>query len=175
METTKNKLTQEESIFFNSLSNYLDTKIYFYGSIQRCDYIEKYSDIDIDIFTNNEKDTIIKLENYLNVRRSDFKKTLCIMEKTNFVIPGYKTKYNNDEKTLNVEISIFNEKYKNIVLESQKTKFNISYIYCILLLVLKILYYKVCIIPPVLFRTIKKFLIGISEDDKKKFVILDMD
>jgi hypothetical protein len=33
METTKNKLTSEQMKFFKKLSNYLDTKLYYYGSI----------------------------------------------------------------------------------------------------------------------------------------------
>ena len=49
METTKNQLTPYESNFFNKLKIYLDTPLYFYGSIQRDDYKSGYSDIDIDI------------------------------------------------------------------------------------------------------------------------------
>ena len=66
METTKNELSPYSKTFFKKLSNYLDTKIYYFGSIQRNDYFPKSSDIDIDIFTDNEKSTILKLQNYLN-------------------------------------------------------------------------------------------------------------
>jgi len=175
METTKNKLTQDESFFFNKLSNYLDTKLYFYGSIQRDDYIQKYSDIDVDIFTNNEKDIIIKLEHFLDVKKEDFKKTLCIMDKTNKVVQGYKIKYIDDNKNINAEISIFNEKYKDIVLESQKVKFNISYVVCLLLLFIKILYYEFNIIPKNIFRKVKNYLIGITKKDKTNYIILNID
>ncbi len=34
METPKNKLTSFEENFFNNLKIYLDTPLYFYGSIQ---------------------------------------------------------------------------------------------------------------------------------------------
>lgn len=64
-----NRLTQNEKIFFDNLSNYIDKKIYFYGSIQRPDYIKGKSDIDIDIFTDNESSTIQKLCNFLNKKK----------------------------------------------------------------------------------------------------------
>ena len=87
METTKNKLSQQESIFFEKLRNYLDTPLYFYGSIQRDDYLPQHSDIDVNIFSNDEKDIIIKLQNFLNVDRNNFKKTLLKMNNTNIIIP----------------------------------------------------------------------------------------
>ena len=49
METTKNKLSPETKQFFDKLSSYLDTKLYFYGSVQRDDYFDGKSDIDVDI------------------------------------------------------------------------------------------------------------------------------
>ena len=112
METTKNKLSQEETIFFQNLKSYLNTPLYFYGSIQRDDYLPRHSDIDVDIFTNDEKDVIIKLESFLDVNRSDFKKTLCVID--NIVIIGYKIKYTDERNEINVELCVFNEKYKQI-------------------------------------------------------------
>jgi predicted nucleotidyltransferase len=67
METTKNKLTPYQTSFFNRLSTYLDTKLYFFGSIQRQDYFPESSDIDVDIFTDNESATIVQMMNFLHV------------------------------------------------------------------------------------------------------------
>ena len=175
METIKNKLTQEEIIFFQNIQNLLDTKLYFYGSIQRYDYLSPYSDIDVDIFTNDEKGIIIKLQNYLNVNKNNFKKTLCIMSDSESIIYGYKLKYNNEDKKINVEFSIFNEKYKHEVIESQKKQMNISYFTCMLILFIKILHYKLNILPYKLFRRIKNKLIGLSSKAKHNFIITDMD
>ena len=61
MDDIKNNLTQNEEVFFENLSLYIDKEIYFYGSIWRHDYIKGKSDIDIDIFTDNESSTIQKL------------------------------------------------------------------------------------------------------------------
>ena len=67
METTKNKLSPYETIFFNKLSNYLDTKLYYFGSIQRQDYFPGGSDIDVDIFTDNTSRIINQIQNYLHI------------------------------------------------------------------------------------------------------------
>ena len=173
METTQNQLSQQETFFFQKLKTYLNTEIYFYGSIQRHDYLPKYSDIDVDIFTNDEKDVIIKLQNFLNVKKSDFKKTLTIID--NIVITGYKIKYTDKKNEVNVELCIFNEKYKKQVISLHKSKIRIPYYICIILLFLKILYYEFNIIPFNLFRKIKNFLIGITEKEKENFIILNID
>jgi len=92
------RLTENQKDFFNRLSiNIDDITIHFYGSIKRLDYIENKSDIDIDIFTNNENSTIIKLSNFLNINKSDFKKIVYVIN--NRIIVGYKTKY-IDEKII---------------------------------------------------------------------------
>ena len=49
METTKHNLPDDVKQFFNGLSNYLNTQLLFYGSVQRSDYFPGKSDIDVDI------------------------------------------------------------------------------------------------------------------------------
>ena len=56
--------------FFVNLQNYLDTDLYFYGSVNRSDYVHGKSDIDVAIFTDNEYSTITKLQHFLHVKRS---------------------------------------------------------------------------------------------------------
>ena len=73
METTKNKLPVFAEHFFKKLGDYLDTKIYYYGSIQRSDYFPDSSDIDVDIFTENENSTITKLQHFLKIDRNVIK------------------------------------------------------------------------------------------------------
>ena len=97
METTVNKMSDYATTFFNSLSNYLDTKIYYYGSIQRIDYFPNSSDIDVDIFTDNEQSTISKLQNFLGIERHEFKKFIYKLHKTNVLVHGCKVKYKSKE------------------------------------------------------------------------------
>ena len=46
METTKNIMPEYSNLFFNKIKNYLDTPIYFFGSVQRDDYFPQSSDIE---------------------------------------------------------------------------------------------------------------------------------
>ena len=74
METTKNKLSPYATTFFNKLGNYLDTKLYYYGSVQRNDYFNDDSDLDVAIFTDNVSSMLSKINNFLNVKKYEFKK-----------------------------------------------------------------------------------------------------
>ena len=112
METTKNKLTNQQQKFLDGLSDYLDIKLLYYGSVQRYDYVDGKSDIDTDIFTDNEESTIAKIQHYLHVEKKDFKK--IIWNINNKIVRGYKIKYKNS--FIELEISIYNNIYKPIVL-----------------------------------------------------------
>jgi len=171
METTKNQLTPEQKKFLNGLSNYLDTKLYYYGSIQRPDYIPGKSDIDVDIFTDNEHSTIAKLQHYLHVQKNEFKKIVWEVRRNNKLTKGYKLKFKND--FINAEFAIYDEKYKSYILEEHTSKFILPF-YCIWTLnILKILYYQLHILPGTYYGYLKRktinFAFGLDDD---KFVIL---
>ena len=82
MENTKNVLPDHNRHFFKDLSEYLDTKLYFFGSVQRPDYFPGKSDIDVDLFTNNESSTIMKLQHFLGIEKYKFKKFVYKLHKT---------------------------------------------------------------------------------------------
>ena len=67
METTKNKLPTNVKNFFYNLSEYLDTPFLYFGSVQRSDYVPGKSDIDVDVFTDNEYSLMAKMQHYLHV------------------------------------------------------------------------------------------------------------
>ena len=173
METIKNKFTPYESHFFNNLRIYLDTPLYFYGSIQRNDYISQQSDIDVDIFTENEKSTILKLTNLLHIDKSEFKKVIYKIDKLNIVASGYKAPYIDEKNKLKAEFAIFNEKYKDAILYEHRSKFEIPYLLSLVLIIFKYLHYNLGILPLEYYRKIKKFLINTCYDDNKsEFVTL---
>lgn len=175
METTKNKLTSYEENFFNNLRDYLDTPLYFYGSIQRSDYKSQQSDIDIDIFSENENDTILKLQNLLNMDKRDFKRIVYKIDKLNIVVYGYKAKYIDKKNKLTVEIGIFNIKYKNAVLYEHQSKFNLPYYLSLILIFFKFLHYDLCILPLAYYSKIKKFFINTCYDNNmSEFVTVDL-
>ena len=174
METTKNDFSPYEKTFFNKMSNYIGEPIYFFGSIQRVDYFPGLSDIDIDIFTFDEKTTIIKLQKFLNMESSDFKKFVYKMDKTNQIITGYKTKYIDIENSLTVEISVFNEKYKESILTEHKSKFNLPFYITWFLIFLKVLHYNLGILPIYYYSLIKKSLTNRFYDgNKAEFVVVE--
>jgi predicted nucleotidyltransferase len=175
METTRNKLTYDEKNFFYRLSNYLDTQLYYFGSVQRGDYFPSSSDIDVDIFSENENNTIIKLMNFLNVEKSEFKRFVWKLNTNNDKLAyGYKLMYKNTEENFCVEFSIYNEKYKRHILYEHNSKKDIPLHATILLIIIKFLYYTVNILPKNWYTESKKFILStliFKKDDH--FVVID--
>ena len=171
METTKNDLPKNTKHFFKSLSDYLDTKLLFFCSIQRNDYIPGHSDIDINIFTDNETATITKLQHFLHVNRSEFKKVEWVMD--NIEGHGYKLIYKNPKKNIQAEFLIYNEKFKEITLTKNISKFDLPIYISVLLWLLKFLYYKVNILPRTIYLYLKKALLNVVSTSNDRFIVLN--
>jgi hypothetical protein len=169
MDEIKKRLTINETIFFENLSKFIDKELYFYGSIQRPDYVKGKSDIDIDIFTDNESSTIHKLCIFLNLKKSDFKKAFYKIK--NSVAYGYKTKYNDEVNNIKVEISVYNEKYKNIVLKDHENCRHLPFYITLALIIIKFLYYTLGIMPNKMYSRCKRFLMNTG--DELKFISVD--
>jgi predicted nucleotidyltransferase len=169
METTKNVMPEYNNIFFEKLKNYLDTKIYFFGSVQRDDYFPKGSDIDIAIFTDNINSTLIKISTFLNIQKTDFKKFFWRLNYDNNLVKGYKYLYKEPERNFVVEISVYDEKYKQGILIEHNGRRELPYYATILLIISKFLFYTLSIIPVEWYRFLKNIiltkLIFKEEDD----------
>lgn len=175
METTKNELPTYAKSFFNKLSKYLDNKFYFFGSIQRNDYFPNSSDIDTDLFTNNESGTILKIQNFLGVKKYQFRRFVYKLHKTNKLVHGHKVKYSDPDNKFTVEISIYNEKDKKDVLIEHNSKSNLPFHISCLLIILKSLYYKVGIIPKDTYIYFKKIIMNFMvEGEDIEFVGIDV-
>ena len=144
MEYTKNKIPKNIQEFIDKLKEYIDTKIYYYGSIQRYDYFISKSDIDFCIFTDNVDSMIHKTSNYLHINKKKFHKVIWTSKEK--LIEGYKVNYNYNHD-FRLEITIYDEKYKKYVLEEQNATLTMPFYMVILLILLKILYYSLQIIP----------------------------
>jgi hypothetical protein len=140
METTNNELPLETQRFFNELSSYIGCKLYFYGSVQRFDYFPDDSDIDIDIFSDNTTSTLCKLKTFLKLNPNKIKRVIMYLE--GLFITGYKFTYRNDSLKLKCEISLYSNKYKNLVLKEHLKKTALPYYALCLMIVLKFMYYK---------------------------------
>jgi hypothetical protein len=110
----------------------------------------------------------------LNVSKDSFKKSLYKMDKTNVVIPGYKSKYIDDVNNLIVEISVYEEKYKEEILKEHQSKFRVPLYVTILLVVLKILHYHLGILPIFYYSRFKKYLTNFCDNNEAEFVIIDL-
>ena len=171
METihANNKLSEHATSFFNRLRDYLETQLYFYGSILRTDYVDCRSDIDVDIFTDNEGRTISQMSAFLHIPFQKFKKIIWRSRITNRLIHGHKVMYHDTENPLKVEFSIYNEKNKREILAEHLSKSNLPTYASIILWILKILFYHLQIISTENYRFLKhktlSLLIGIPETD----------
>lgn len=169
METTKNEMPEYNKIFFDKLRNYLDTKIYFFGSVQRPDYFPNGSDIDVAIFTDNIKSTIYKLQNFLNAEPNEFHKFVWRLNYDNSLVEGYKIMYKEPHHNFVVEISIYDEKYKNGILNEHNGKKDLPIYATCALIIIKYLFYTLNILPAEWYIFLKKNiltkLIFKKEDD----------
>jgi hypothetical protein len=161
------KLTEHQKTFFRNLSIYINEPIYFYGSILRNDYIAGKSDVDVDIFSDDENKTILLLCSFLNISRDEFHKTIYKIKSN--IVHGHKLKYVHGD--INVEMSIYNNKYKSLVMEDHQSDAFLPLHISILLIIIKFLYYNLNIIPNKIYKRCKQFLM--NDNDELKFIMFD--
>ena len=154
MEDIKDRLGEYKYNFFNSLQNYLETELYFYGSIKRFDYISNSSDIDIIVITDNVKSMLSKIQTYLNVSKDKTQKIFqqySVYDKE--VITGYKIKYN--ENNIEFDLLVYDDKYRKVVLQNIYDINNLPLYMITILYILKILYYKLHLISRNIYNKLK--------------------
>lgn len=170
MEYTKNKLPIKTQEFLNKMKEYLDTNLYFYGSVQRFDFFPNKSDIDICIFTDNTQTMIHKLASFLHIDKNKIKKILLNIKnesKKNEIIYCYKTMYKNPKLNLILEITICSEKYKKKMLNNCIKGLNIPFYITIILTILKFVYYYLDLFSFKIYYKCKNVIIDIGTGDIK--------
>ena len=160
MEYTKNNLSPEIKTFFKKLNDYIGEKIYFYGSVQRFDYFPEYSDIDVHIFTDNIHELINKLRHYLHLKNKYIKKIMIYLSESKYMVYGYKIIYSSNDLKLKTEITVYSNKYKNVVLKDDNAVINIPFYIVFILFILKILYYQLSVLDKQQFNFYKCNLIN---------------
>ena len=168
MDKSKTKLTENQIKFFDSITIAIDKPVYFYGSINRPDYIMGKSDIDVDIFTDNENSTIHALSNFLDMHKHEFKKT--IMNINSELIYGHKVQYEDIDKGINVEMSIFNDTNKQTVLTDHNKNQKLPFYITIALMIVKYMFYNLDMITKKQYKRCKQFLMNAG--DEMKFIEL---
>jgi hypothetical protein len=170
METTRNPLTPPQQSFFLSLRNFLDTPIYFFGSIQRYDYIPGYSDIDVLVFTDNFTEIKYKLTSFLQKQASDFKR--IVKHIGNQVFVGYKIFFKDPVNSVIAEITVFSNKDKDLYLKIQReVKDSVPLGIMIVMYIVKLFYYRLQIISYSNYKNIKAYFL--NQHSGKEFVSID--
>jgi len=158
MEEIKHRLTEQNYHFLKKFQEYIGSELIFFGSIKRCDFLQKYSDIDIAIISDNVENTLVKLKNFLNMDNQKIRKIFQKFPNTNNIVHGYKTNYNDINNDLSLEIILYDEKYRTQVINSVNDINNFPFYITYILFIIKILYYKLNMISDKLFKYIKQFL-----------------
>lgn len=160
--------------FLNRLGDYLETGIpfYYFGSILRSDYIAGASDIDVDIFTDNENQTVFRLVQKLRKSLRDVRKTAWILPDGTTTY-GYKVQHSLDNHNATTfEFSIYNSRFKEKVLREHRLKMVLPTHVTIFLRILKLFFYQLNWISARRYTAAKRFLLseglGYSED---KFLV----
>ena len=79
------------------------------------------------------------------------------------------------ENKIILEISVYNEKYKEIILNEHRSKFNLPLYIIMVLIILKYLHYNLGILPLNYYSKLKKFLTNSCYDNNKsEFLVLDV-
>jgi hypothetical protein len=107
------------------------------------------------------------------VSKKDFKKVVWIINDTSTY--GYKLKYENKKKGINAEFSIYNEKFKEIILSEHNSKKLLPIYVTVLLYILKFAYYQFPLLDKKTFTYLKRTLINniLRNGDDAKFLVID--
>jgi len=169
-EFINNRLTDNQRVFLNKLKNYIDdeVEISFYGSIKRFDYIQEKSDIDIDIFTDNENSIINKLSSFLDIKKTEIGKVVYKID--NKLVYGYKLKYEDIKNRVFVEISIYNLKYRYLVKKQHEQADKLPFYTLFALYIVKHFYYTFNIIDDKFYSLIKNFIMHGSNE--RNFILM---
>ena len=171
MNKIRSDFPKELKIFFINLQNYLDTDLYFYGSVNRSDYVHGKSDIDVIIFTDNEYSTMSKLQHFLQVKKNAFDKIVWKLEGK--MVYGYKIKCDKHTNS-KCEIAIYNNDFKDIIVSEISQYNSIPFHIGILLFMLKTIYYIFPIISLKTYSAYKRIVFNKIMVDKKDSIFFLM-
>ena len=167
MNKIRDDFPEDVNKFFKRLENYLDTQLYFYGSVNRSDYVHEKSDIDVIVFTDNEYSVMNKLQHFLHVKHNAFDKV--VWKINGKMIYGYKIKC---EKYIDIkcEVAIYNNNFKQPILKEIVQYNSVPLYISILLFILKTLHYTFPILSSKTYSAYKRFVFNKIMVNKKDTV-----
>jgi hypothetical protein len=164
MNTIRDDFPKELKKFFIDLQNYIETDLYFYGSVNRPDYVHGKSDIDVAIFSDNEYSTISKLQHFLRVKKEAFDK--IVWKINGIMLYGYKIKC-DEHINSKCEIAIYNNDFKSTLLKEISQYNSIPIHIYVMLFILKTFYYTIPILSKKTYSEIKRYIFNKLMIDKK--------
>ena len=176
LDDPNNKLNSKERDFFMDMSNYIQLPLYFIGSITRYDYFPGKSDIDLEVYSENEISTLFMILHFLNIDKKSVR--LIYFTCNKIPILGYKVSYNNylhGNKNTHFDIAIFTMSSKKLILSHRIKDTNIPIYSEVYLLIIKYIYYHGRMINNNTYSYLKKLNLFHINPDKTKSVILSYD
>ncbi len=129
------KLTPEQLIFFLKLTNILNGRLQFFGSIARKDFTIGKSDVDVQIFSENSQSDLLILSHFLQENGVDFISRFVKFKPNQlYTISGFKYTIKNPFKT---DILVFDANNEDILTMQYKRAIVIPFVYLVLLKILK--------------------------------------
>jgi hypothetical protein len=164
MEDIKNKMPIHKRQFFTNLETYLDTPLYYFGSIQRYDYDPDNSDVDAILFTNNEASSISKLQNWFHVSKNNFKKVVHFLPESKHIVYGHKLTYHNPKLHISTDILVYNMNDEEYIRRDDKLRVDMPFYMVTIMIILKFLHHQVGILPKWAYIYFKRILMDITDD-----------
>lgn len=167
---TKNEIPIHLQEFLHKMEKEMGLQFYYFGSIQREDYIPGLSDIDIDVFAKRQspKNVVMAIANRLHISFQKIKKIEWTIPLTGKRVSGYKIKY-RFHNAWPIEFSIYSFVDQPYVLYHHAEKLWVPFWVGWILIVLKYLFYKYHILPSSFFYESKRWVMsygmGIAPDE----------
>jgi len=161
IEDIKGNLREQDYYFLKQIQQYINTDLYFYGSVTRFDYFPGKSDIDVIIITDNVNSIVKQLQGYLKVNRDAIEKTINYMDDDNSMTYAYKINYTNLENELSLEIFVYDEKYREKLIRNINKKNNLPFYIIAILYIIKFITYTLRLLSEEQFKYVKNTFINL--------------
>ena len=164
-------LSQEETTELSNLQNFIGVPLYFYGSVMRMDYLKNISDVDFCIFTENIDDMKRKIQIFFQISATEECFDKIIWKMRDRMIYGYKMK-SRKFINRNYEISIYDERFKKIVLNDHNKGIILSPLSSITNIILKLLKHFKLLDKNTYYYLKKLFYDAVYDRDNDMFIVL---
>jgi hypothetical protein len=167
----KEKLSNEQYLYFLELQEKIVLPLFFMGSITRSDYIKGKSDLDIEIFSDNVTSTKEKLNYLFNYYEGQKENTIIIVKIKDIPFSGYKYTVNQDG--IQFDLTLYKKESQKTILYYRIREINIPFTISAFLIIIKFLHYRLNIINERNYYLIKKSVWELYNSEKVFFKLLN--